>query len=78
MVKETKSQLSNSKKENDMNKGQYFSSPKKYSYARGKKATTIAPCIHVSGSIRGMRKLFWGYDRDVVRIGSYYYLQPFN
>ena len=55
--------------------GCYFSSAKKYFYARGKMPSTKRPCIHVSGSIRGMRKLFWGYDRDVVRSGNYYYLQ---
>lgn len=32
-----------------------------------------APCIHVSGSVKGMRKWFWGYSCDVVRVGNYIY-----
>lgn len=31
------------------------------------------PCIHVTGSVKGMRKQFWGYQCDVVRIGNYIY-----
>lgn len=31
------------------------------------------PCIHVSGSIAGMRRNFWGYKCDVVRVGQWIY-----
>lgn len=32
------------------------------------------PSIHVTGSVRGMKKLgFWGKNDVVVRSGSYYY-----
>ena len=32
------------------------------------------PSIHVTGSVRGMRKLgYWGKNDVVVRSGSYYY-----
>lgn len=56
--------------------GRYFSSAKQYRDICGRIPTTNCPNIDVSGSIYGMRKLFWGYERDIVRIGGYYYLQP--
>lgn len=56
-------------------KGRYFSSKKQYLLVRGRHAREDRPCIHVSGSIKGIRKQSWGYSRDIVRIGSYYYLQ---
>lgn len=32
------------------------------------------PSIHVTGSVRGMRKLgYWGEDDEIVRCGQYYY-----
>lgn len=32
------------------------------------------PSIHVTGSVRGMKKLgFWGKDDRIVRNGQYYY-----
>lgn len=55
----------------------YYSSPKQYENARGKRFTTQCPCIHVSGSVRGMVKLgYWSAKRDKVRHGSWIYLQP--
>lgn len=34
----------------------------------------VHPSIHISGSIRGMKKLgFWGKHDTIVRCGSYYY-----
>ncbi len=34
------------------------------------------PNIDVTGSIKGMKKLYWGLDALVVRSGSYYYKVP--
>lgn len=34
------------------------------------------PNIHKSGSIRGMKKLYWGKDAYCVRCGSYIYKVP--
>lgn len=31
------------------------------------------PCIHASGSVAGMRRDFWGYKCDVVRVGQWIY-----
>ena len=54
----------------------YFSSPKKYENATGKRFSTNNPCIHISGSIKGMVKLgFWPKNADKVRHGSWIYLQ---
>lgn len=54
-------------------RGMYFKSEKEYTDARGKKVDRNSPRIHVSGSVKGMRKLFWGYECDVVRVGNYIY-----
>lgn len=58
-----------------MNKGRYFKSAKQWEYATGRNKAEILnmPCIHVSGSVKGMRHDFWGYSCDVVRIGNYIY-----
>ncbi len=55
--------------------GHYYRSRKEYEYKTGKSGKYIKnnPCIHVTGSIKGMRKQFWGYRCDVVRVGSYIY-----
>ena len=55
--------------------GHYYRSRKEYDYKTGKSGKYIKnnPCIHVTGSIKGMRKQFWGYRCDVVRVGSYIY-----
>ena len=38
----------------------YYSSPKQYENATGKRFTTNCPCIHRTGSVRGMVKLgYW-------------------
>lgn len=58
-------------------KGRYFSSPKKYERATGEKFTRNCPNAGPYPNVPGMRKLFWGYDRDVVREGKFCYLQPF-
>lgn len=55
----------------------YYSSPKKYEMATGKRFTENCSCIHVTGSIRGMVKLgFWSKDSDKVRHGKWIYQQP--
>lgn len=54
-------------------KGRYFKSEKEYTAATGKKVDLNSPNIHVSGSVRSMRKLYCGYECDVVRIGNYIY-----
>lgn len=55
--------------------GHYYRSRKEYEYKTGKSGKYIKnnPCIHVTGSIKGMRKQFWGYRCDVVRVGDYIY-----
>lgn len=55
--------------------GHYYRSRKEYEQRTGNSAKYIQnnPCIHISGSVRGMRKLFWGYKCDVVRVGSWIY-----
>lgn len=43
----------------------------------GKIFTTHCPCIHRTGSVKGMVKLgFWSQDSDKVRHGNYIYEQP--
>lgn len=55
----------------------YYSSPKQYENATGKRFTEECSCIHVSGSVRGMVKLgFWSKNSDKVRHGSWIYQQP--
>lgn len=55
----------------------YYSSPKRYEIATGKIFTTHCPCIHRTGSVKGMVKLgFWSQDSDKVRHGNYIYEQP--
>ena len=54
--------------------GKYYKSLKEYQNANGNTTNIrIKPCIHVSGSVKGMRKMFWGYECDVVRIGQWIY-----
>lgn len=55
-------------------RGCYYRSERAYTLATGRKVDTEhSPSIHVSGSVRGMRKLFWGYKCDVVRVGQWIY-----
>ena len=55
----------------------YYSSPKQYEHATGKRFTTNCSCIHRTGSVRGMVKLgYWDKDSDKVRYGNWIYLQP--
>lgn len=57
----------------------YFSSPKAYEAATGRKFTACCSCIHVTGSVRGMVKLgFWSKETHKVRHGRYIYEQPYN
>ena len=57
----------------------YYSSPKKYEIATGKTFTTHCPCIHSTGSVKGMVKLkFWDKDSDKVRHGNYIYKQHYQ
>jgi len=53
--------------------GRYFKSKKALRNATGKAIHPNWPSIHVGGSVRGMRKLFWGDECDVVRAGNYIY-----
>ena len=55
--------------------GHYYSSLKEYERKTGNRNKHIenCPCIHVTGSVKGMRKQFWGYTCDVVRVGNYIY-----
>lgn len=55
----------------------YYSSPKRYEAATGKRFTTNCPCIHITGSVRGMVKLgFWKKEDNKVRHGNWIYKQP--
>lgn len=55
----------------------YYNSPKQYERATGKRFTTNCPCIHRTGSVRGMVKLgYWDKDGDKVRCGKWIYFQP--
>ena len=57
----------------------YYSSPRKYENATGRRFTEKCPCIHVTGSVRGMVKLgFWSKESDKVRHGNWIYKQPWN
>lgn len=54
----------------------YYSSPRQYENRTGQRFTTNAPCIHVSGSVKGMVKQgYWHKNDDKVRCGSYIYNQ---
>ena len=54
-------------------RGRYYRSEKEYMNATGHRVHKDSPCIHVSGSVSGMRKQFWGYECDVVRVGQWIY-----
>lgn len=55
----------------------YYSSPRKYEMATGKRFTTNCSCIHKTGSAKGMVKLgFWDKGSDKVRHGNWIYQQP--
>lgn len=55
----------------------YYSSPRKYENATGKRFTDKYSCIHKTGSVKGMVKLgFWDKDSDKVRHGNWIYQQP--
>lgn len=56
-----------------MKKGRYFKSKREYEKVTGKRFSPNVPNISVTGSVTGMRKLYWGYDCDVVRVGAYIY-----
>lgn len=57
----------------------YYSSPKQYENATGKRFTTNCPCIEATGSVRGMVKLgYWRAEDDKVRHGKYIYNQSIN
>lgn len=54
--------------------GHYYSSLKQYENITGRHFNKNAcPSISITGSVRGMRELFWGYKCDVVRVGRYVY-----
>ena len=55
----------------------YYNSPRQYENATGKRFTTKCPCIHRTGSVRGMVKLDTDPKKgDKVRHGNWIYLQP--
>ena len=55
-------------------RGRYYRSLKEYMQATGKTIDREnTPSIDVTGSVYGMRKLYWGFECDVVRIGHYIY-----
>ena len=55
-------------------KGRYYKSRCEVENATGRKFNCDDhPSIHISGSVLGMRKLYWGYNCDVVRIGDWVY-----
>lgn len=56
-----------------MTHGRYYKSLREWINAGGDYSILKAPRIHVSGSVRGMRRDFWGYDCDVVRVGQWIY-----
>ena len=54
----------------------YYGSPRKYEAATGKTFSSNRPCIHRTGSVRGMVKLgFWQKTANKVRHGNWIYLQ---
>ena len=54
----------------------YYGSPRAYQVATGKTFSSKGPCIHRTGSVRGMVKLgFWPKNADKVRYGNLIYLQ---
>ncbi len=57
----------------EKNRGRYYRSEKEYMNATGQMVPKDGPNIHCSGSVRGMRKQFWGYECDVVRCGKWIY-----
>ena len=55
-------------------RGRYYRSLREYERCGGSSWNIKnAPGIHVTGSVKGMRKLFWGYECDVVRCESWIY-----
>jgi len=55
-------------------RGKYYQSLRSYAAATGRTVDTDkCPSIHISGSMKTMRRLYWGYRCDVVCIGRYYY-----
>lgn len=54
----------------------YYSSPRKYEMATGKRFTDNCSSIHRTGSVKGMIKLgFLDKDSDKVRHGNWIYQQ---
>jgi len=53
----------------------YYNSPKQYESKTGKKFSKNTPCIHRTGSVRGMNKMFGWKNYDKVRSGNWIYLQ---
>lgn len=50
----------------------YYNSLREWINAGGDYSILNAPSIHISGSIKGMRKMFWG-NCVVVRVGNWIY-----
>lgn len=56
--------------------GHYYKSAKEASRAGWNLSDEFLsrmPSMSATGSVRGMRKMFWGYDCSVVKIGAYIY-----
>lgn len=53
--------------------GRYYKSLQEWRNAGGNGQYKDKPSISVTGSVRGMRKLYWGYKCDVVRVGAWIY-----
>lgn len=57
-----------------MERGRYFKSLKEALNAGYSEQFIMSrPSISATGSVKGMRKLYWGYSCDVVRVGNYIY-----
>lgn len=54
-------------------RGRYCKSLKEWENAGGNDNILNNQCIHISGSVKGMRRDFWGYECDVVRVGNWIY-----
>lgn len=53
--------------------GKYYHSLREWLNAGGSIDILKAPNIHRTGSVKGMRRDFWGTSCDVVRIGNWIY-----
>lgn len=53
-----------------------YSSPKQHEMRTGNTFSKNVPCIHKTGSVKGMiSQGFWSKDHDIVRSGAWIYNQ---